>query len=289
MIRFPYSFLLRPATLGGLSHVAIHSRFQDVSASMTFSLRFKPVRDRAATLFLSCLLAGCAVGEFSALSPVELLKRDQPESFPVHGIDISKFQGEIDWPRARSSGVAFAFIKATEGGDRFDERFEQNWRAAARAGVPRGAYHFYYFCRPARDQAKWFIDHVPRDPKALPPVLDMEWNGHSPTCTKKPPRATVLAEMREFVRRIERHYGRKPIIYSSVDFHREILEGHFNDYLFWLRSVAGHPSTKYQARDEWLFWQYTGTGTVPGIAGEVDRNVFAGSQSDWKKWLASLK
>ena len=241
--------------------------------------------------FALCLMAltGCAGGEFSTLLPVEQLSHRTPQSFPVHGIDVSKFQGEIDWPRARSAGVSFAFIKATEGGDRFDERFLQNWKAAARAGVPRGAYHFYYFCRPARDQAKWFIKHVPKDPNALPPVLDMEWNGHSPTCTKKPPRAKVLAEMKEFIRRVEKHYGRKPIIYSSVDFHREILVGHFNDYPFWLRSVAGYPKTKYTGRDEWLFWQYTGTGEVPGIKGEVDRNVFAGSRADWKKWLASVK
>ena len=234
-------------------------------------------------------LAGCAGGEFSSILPIDQLGHKKPEAFPVHGIDISKFQGDVDWPRARASGVSFAFIKATEGGDLFDNRFKQNWKGAARAGVPRAAYHFYYFCRPARDQVKWFIKHVPKDPKALPPVLDMEWNGHSPTCTKKPPRSKVLAEMRIFIRGIERHYGRKPIIYSSVDFHREILVGHFNDYPFWLRSVAGHPSTKYTGRDKWLFWQYTGTGSVPGIKGEVDRNVFAGSRSDWRKWLSSAR
>src|SRR5690606_7664144 len=110
-----------------------------------------------------------------------------------------------------------------EGGDRFDERFDENWRGAEAAGIARGAYHFYYFCRPAHEQAAWFIRHVPNDPKALPPVLDMEWNGHSPTCRIKPPRETVLAEMRVFLSMIEAHYGKRPIIYTSVDFHRERL------------------------------------------------------------------
>lgn len=263
--------------------------FQDESGLMILS-RIPPRASRfsvlAATLFA---LAGCASGEFADLLPADRLDHQKPHSFPVHGIDVSKFQGEIDWPRARSAGVSFALIKATEGGDRFDERFNQNWKAAARAGVPRGAYHFYYFCRPAKDQVKWFIKHVPRDRNALPPVLDMEWNGHSPTCTIKPPRDKVLAEMRVFIRGIERHYGRKPIIYAPIDFHREILVGEFKDYPFWVRSVRTHPGTRYEDRDNWLFWQYTAKGSVPGIKGHVDRNVFAGSRPDWRKWLAALK
>lgn len=237
-----------------------------------------------AGLALLTLSACAGGGDLSILTRVAMLDHEAPHAFPVHGIDVSKFQGEIDWTAVKADGVEFAFIKATEGGDRFDDRFTENWEKAAAAGIPRGAYHFYYFCRPAIDQVKWFIDHVPRDKDALPPVLDMEWNGHSPTCTIKPPRTKVLAEMRVFLQRAERHFGKKPIIYSSVDFHDEILRGQFNDYPFWLRSVAGHPKTKYEDRDDWLFWQYTGTGSVAGIKGNVDRNVFAGSRSEWRKW-----
>ena len=85
----------------------------------------------------------------------------------------------------RASGASFAFIKATEGGDVLDPRFAGNWAAARRAGLPRGAYHFFYFCRPAIEQARWFIAHVPKDPSALPPVLDVEWNHLSPTCRRR--------------------------------------------------------------------------------------------------------
>ena len=84
--------------------------------------------------------------------------------------------------------------------------------------MPRGAYHFYYFCRTAEDQARWFIRHVPRDRSALPPVLDMEWNPQSPTCKLRPDAATVRSEMKTFLTMVERHYGKKPIIYTSVDF-----------------------------------------------------------------------
>ena len=137
-----------------------------------------------------------------------------PWTYAVHGVDVAKYQNDIDWRALRQGGISFAFIKATEGGDRVDERFHQNWREAKAAGVPRGAYHFYYFCRPAHEQAAWFIRNVPRDPDALPPVLDMEWNPFSPTCRLRPPAAAVQAEMRTFLRIVERHYGRKPIIYT---------------------------------------------------------------------------
>ena len=83
---------------------------------------------------------------------------------------------------------------------------------------------------------------------------------------------------------MERHFGKKPIIYTDITFHRDVLEGHFNEYKYFLRSVASHPSEKY-SRNRWSFWQYTATGTVPGIRGPVDRNVFYGSEDQWLAFL----
>jgi lysozyme len=210
-----------------------------------------------------------------------------PWHYPVHGVDVSRWQGDVDWRRVRASGADFAFIKATEGGDVVDPRFADNWAGAGRAGLPRGAYHFYYFCRPAAEQAAWFIRHVPRDRTALPPVLDMEWNHKSRTCPHRPDAGTVRAEMRVFLAALTRHYGKRPIVYSTVDFYRDNhlweVRGHGG---FWLRSVAGHPSVTYPGQP-WTFWQYTGTGVVDGIAGEADINVFAGSRPQWSAWVAS--
>ncbi len=115
---------------------------------------------------------------------------------PIQGIDVSKFQGKIDWASVRSGGTRFAFIKATEGGNLVDERFVENWDGAKQAGVSRGAYHFMFWCRPADEQAAWFKRTVPNDPDALPPVLDLEWNAQSPTCPRRLPRAEALAEIK---------------------------------------------------------------------------------------------
>ena len=207
-----------------------------------------------------------------------------PWKYAVHGTDVSKYQTSIDWPKAKANGISFTFIKATEGGDRVDDYFVEHWNATRVAGVPRAAYHFYYFCRPAAQQAAWFIRNVPRDKAALPPVLDMEWNPQSPTCKLRPPAETVRAEMRAFLKIVEKHYGKKPIIYTSVDFFDDNGLSTFKGYPYWLRSVAGHPQEKYGSHP-FTFWQYTGTGVVPGIAGNADINVFNGSEASWKKWL----
>jgi|FEC22Drversion2_1045045.scaffolds.fasta_scaffold00008_36 lysozyme len=207
-----------------------------------------------------------------------------PEDYPVHGIDVSRWQGDIDWRQVAHSGVAFAWIKATEGGDHVDPMFMTNWIAAAEAGVPRGAYHFWYMCRTGQEQLDWFIQNVPRDPNALPPVLDMEWVGESKTCRRQPKRDEILREMQVFLDGAERWYGKRPVIYTSVDFHRDRLVDAFTGHHFWLRSVAGHPSTRYGDR-RWTFWQYTAKGRVPGIQGDVDRNAFVGSQTDWRMFL----
>lgn len=203
----------------------------------------------------------------------------------IQGIDVSKWQQDIDWTRVRAAGTRFAFIKATEGGDLLDRNFRDNWDGAKQAGVPRGAYHFVFWCRPARDQIRWFIRNVPKDPDALPPVLDVEWNNHS-SCPRTQP-AKARAKMREMLKAFEAHYGKKPIIYTDINFHADVLEGttEFDDYPFWIRSTAARPEKRYENRP-WEFWQFTTTGRVPGIVGDVDRNAFFGNEKQFTDWMA---
>ncbi|MGC1487958.1 MAG: GH25 family lysozyme [Albidovulum sp.] len=208
-----------------------------------------------------------------------------PVNYPVHGIDVSRWQGDINWPVVSRASIAFAYLKATEGGDHIDPRFKDHWRGARRAGLPRGAYHFFYFCTPAAQQARWYIRNVPREAGSLPPVLDIEWNHTSRTCRTRPDAKTVRAEIRTFQRIVAAHYGQRPVIYTTVDFWQANDLALLGGEEFWLRSVAGHPSKVFPGA-RWSFWQYTGTGVVPGIGTSVDINAFAGSPEAWASWLA---
>lgn len=209
-------------------------------------------------------------------------------TMPIQGIDVSYWQGDIDWEATRAAGIHFVFIKATEGGDHVDPKFRDNWFGAKRAGIARGAYHFIYWCRPAHEQALWFMLNVPPDPDALPPVLDLEWNSHSKTCPKKVSREAALQTIRTMLAALETHTGKRPIIYTDPKFHREVLEGEFPNYHFWLRSVAAEPGEVYRERS-FAFWQFTTTGKVPGVPGKVDRNSFNGTNADWERVLNWLQ
>ena len=248
-----------------------------------------------AALLIAALLSACGSGpsnspnipglptQFSDRAP-HPWGRQSPSDYPVHGIDVSRFQNQIDWPTVARSGAAFAFIKATEGGDRVDPMYKDNARAARRAGIPHGPYHFYYHCRPASEQAAWFIANVPREKGALPPVLDIEWTPTSPTCRIRPDAAIVRAEMATFLRIVGAHYGQRPVIYSTLDFFHDNELWRLGVQDYWIRSVAAHPSETYPGH-AWTFWQYTGTGIVPGITGDADINAFAGSSAAWADWV----
>jgi lysozyme len=238
------------------------------------------------------LLAGFSLADFAHSRGLKDFKPNRgvrvAHTMPVQGIDVSYWQGDIDWAAARDAGVRFAFIKATEGGDHLDPKFLENWEGAKRAGIARGAYHFVYWCRPAHEQALWFMLNVPPDPDALPPVLDLEWNTASKSCPGKVKRDVALAKIKVLLDAMQAYTGKRPIIYTDPVFHREVLRGQFPEYHFWLRSVAAEPAEKYGDR-RWAFWQFTTTGSVPGIKGRVDRNSFNGTTSDWDRVLRWLQ
>ena len=116
----------------------------------------------------------------------------------------------------------------------------------------------------------------------LPPVLDLEWNPFSPTCTLRPPAAEVRRLANRFIQIVERHYKTKVVVYTTPDFWaRNDVDRLERD--FWLRSTAKHIEKRYNVND-WRFWQYTATGLLDGIEKEVDLNCFNGSQAQWNQW-----
>lgn len=199
-----------------------------------------------------------------------------PSGFDVHGIDISHHQGEVDWGRLSQNRNAaiplrFVFMKATEGGDHSDDRFETNFSEARNHGFIRGAYHFYIPSTDAVKQADFFIHTVQLDSGDLPPVLDVEVIG-------KKEKKEFQKDIRRWLQRVESHYGVKPILYTSYKFKERYLnDSSFNAYPYWIAHYYVD-SVKYRGR--WDFWQHTDVGTVPGIGKEVDLDVFNGTMEE---------
>jgi lysozyme len=253
------------------------------------SLTFRNVLRLTVTAALAVAVAACSIVEDRY--PRKGDAKPHPgvaraHRLPIHGIDVSKWQGKVDWAAVKAAGTKFAFIKATEGGDHVDERFLENWVGAQRAGVPRGAYHFVFWCRPAHEQMEWFKNNVPNDPTALPPVLDVEWNHLSRKCPRGATKAEALAMIRFMLMEMQAYTGKRPIIYTDINFHRDVLEGELDGYAYWLRSTAAEPEERYANR-RWTFWQWTATGRVPGMRGDVDRNAFYGTEREWQQFLAA--
>ena len=188
--------------------------------------------------------------------------------YSVHGIDVSAYQGHIDWPEVARQRVRFAFIKASEGATLRDARFGRNWREARAAGIVSGAYHYYLPNRDGGRQAALFIKTVPLRSGDLPPVLDVE-----------APRFHDVAALRRGVRAwlaaVQAHYGVRPILYSNYTFYQRYLAGHFDDYPLWLAHYeVARPALP---AERWIIWQHSDEAYVPGIRGPVDFNVFQGS------------
>lgn len=204
-----------------------------------------------------------------------------PKKYNVHGIDVSYYQGKIDWQKVREMEendvrVSFAFIKATEGLMLVDPFFQRNWREAPKQGIKVGAYHFF---RPKRSgvwQANFFLQTVGIEKGDLPPVVDIEsLDGVSPEKMRK--------ELNAFIIQIETKTKVRPIIYSGLTFYREHLMGYYDDYDFW---VAHYHQPKLKlANSTWKFWQHSDKARVNGINHAVDFNVFNGDSVQFKQLL----
>jgi lysozyme len=199
--------------------------------------------------------------------------------YPVRGVDVSAYQGEINWPVLAAQDIDFAFIKATEGSSFVDPRFQANWAGARDAGLVVGAYHFFSFESGGDTQAQNMMSTVPVAPDALPPVVDVELYGafrHSP-----PDRSAVDRELSILLAALEAHYRVKPILYATGDSYRRYLSGAYADHPIWIRSVYGPPNL--DDGREWTFWQYSARARLDGYRGEerfIDLNVFRGTAEE---------
>ena len=197
--------------------------------------------------------------------------------YPLLGVDVSRHQGEIDWARLAAAGVDFAYLKATEGGDWTDPQFARNWRGAEAAGIPRGAYHFFTFCRAPEEQAAHVLRTVPQERSALPLAVDVEYGGN---CSDYGSEAAVRQRLDRFLQILTDSLGYAPVLYAVFESYPDFVEDRYPESPVWIQNLVVNPSLE-RGRD-WTIWQWSKAGRLPGIEGPVDLNVFHGDAAAFR-------
>ncbi len=184
-----------------------------------------------------------------------------PSGKRVWGLDLSHHQRQVDWDRLVANDPPdFIIFKATEGITHKDTRYRNHIREARERGIVCGAYHFFSFRSPGGDQARHFLKVADPGKGDLIPVLDVEYSRRMPSAD------WIRKEVRAFSKEVERQLGVRPIIYCACDFYRKYLENEIPEHQYWISSMKRKPSCDY------VIWQYTDKGKVPGIRGGVDMN-----------------
>lgn len=197
--------------------------------------------------------------------------------YEIRGVDVSHYQGTIDWDRLAEQDIDFAFIKATEGSSYLDECFYDNLQAAEKTNLYIGAYHFFSFDSEGEKQAEFYIETVGDLYGKLAPVIDVEFYGDKES--NPPKKEEVVAQLGKMLTVLEEHYQAKPVIYTTYKVYNSYIKGEFEEYPLWIRNVYYPPVDVLGGK--WSFWQYTDTAVLEGYKGDekyIDMNVFNGTK-----------
>jgi lysozyme len=191
----------------------------------------------------------------------------------LSGIDVSYYQGDIDWQNVKNAGQTFAFARATYGTTKLDPMFSTNWQAIKSVGMIRGAYHFFVAADDPTEQANFFISTVGSlDSGDLPPVLDVEADSGT--------NSSLVTDVQTWLSMVEQKLGLVPIIYTAPSYWNEYMTGNFGKYPLWVAEYGVTTPRSVNGWDKWTFWQYSESGSVEGIEGTVDNDYFNGSYND---------
>ncbi|MCA1567216.1 MAG: glycoside hydrolase family 25 protein [Acidobacteria bacterium] len=189
------------------------------------------------------------------------------------GIDVSHYQGAVNWREVKGAGCAFAFAKATESTSIVDPEFAANWSGMKSVGLVRGAYHFFRPEQNAVEQANHFLQVVQLEPGDLPPVIDIELNDGVMG-------GALIAGVGNWIDTVAQATGMTPMIYTATYFWNEYMNDGFGKFPLWLAHYSSAPEPLPKGWANWTFWQYSQSLSIPGVSGAADHNRFDGAQSD---------
>lgn len=190
----------------------------------------------------------------------------------IHGIDISHYQGNVFWDvLGENRHVAYVYIKATEGGDRIDSRYENNIKMAHQHGIKVGSYHFYRAKTPQAEQLDNFLLQCRASEQDLIPLIDVETTSGLGT-------EEFCDSLFEFLDLVEMAYRQRPLIYTGTNFYNKHLAGKLDRYLLMIAQYTKREPVLDDGRDITM-WQYTGKGHIDGVKGYVDKSRFMGNHN----------
>lgn len=208
------------------------------------------------------IMLGIALAAFTGWRYVTAWAPSRDE-YPVQGIVVNESNGRPNWAELGATGVDFAYITAVEGARARDAEFQANLAGAQDAGIRFGALHHFDICRLASDQATMFITSVPRNERALPPAVQLDF---SETCKGRPNRALILSELATFLNQIEAHSGTPAILLLTPEFEKEYQVSKSIDRTVWLEGNWLLPD--YSARP-WVMWTANLKRRIDGVDGPV--------------------
>lgn len=228
-----------------------------------------------------CFLASAALLIWAAYASWIYFKSTPPyvdrEMYPVMGIDVSSHNGTINYEAARRDGVEFVWIKASEGVSFRDKNFHVNHEKSGKAGLKRGAYHFFRFDKDGVEQALNILEAVGDRRLEMGVAIDIESSGN-PAGIGDNLIKERLSSMVDYLNL----RGLAPTLYCNKKDYYRLMKDSFPGHSLWICALSGD-----QVASEWNFWQYTHTGKVKGIRGNVDINVFGGKRPEWNIFLSS--
>jgi len=219
-----------------------------------------------------------------------------PSTYPIRGVDVSRFEGDIDWSRLKDDRLDFVYVRALAKGldtqataDGVDRRFSDSWEKARASGMYRGAYNVFSYCDAVATQYDLISRTVPVDKDALPIAIDIErypasWNSwnREAQCAAATNNEDLRRKILELASLLQNRYGKTPLIQGVGSVLSSLLNESFSKYMIWIASYprdasVSSPDLKLSGGNPWTLWQYTANSTVPGIGDNVDSNVFFGT------------
>lgn len=187
----------------------------------------------------------------------------------IHGIDLSHYQGQVFWETVgENTKTAYVYLKATEGGDRIDDRYERNIELAHRYGLKVGSYHFFRPKASLQQQLENFKTQCLPGEQDLIPMIDIETTGGLST-------DVFCDSLFTFLEMVENAYRQKPLLYTYRNFYNKHLLGKVDDYKLMIAMYTEEEPVLADERDITM-WQYTSKGRISGIHGFVDKSRFMG-------------